>query len=204
MTLKITSAEFITSAPSIKEAPSWELPEIALVGRSNVGKSSFINTLLNRKQLAKTSNTPGKTRLLNFYEINHTFAFVDLPGYGYAKVSKTMQAQWQKNFQVYLKQRQNLVLVIQLIDSRLEPQVSDKSMLEWLKANDIPVIIVLTKVDKISRNDLGKHVARTAKVLELERSQITTFSAETGWGKEESLSFVDQYLDMVAAHRPLG
>lgn len=201
MTVKIQSAQFITSAPSIKEAPVWALPEIALVGRSNVGKSSFINAVLGRKNLAKTSNTPGKTRLLNFYEINQQFAFVDLPGYGYAKVSKTMQMQWQKHFQVYLQKRQNLVLVIQLIDARHEPQTSDQQMLSWLQERDIPVIVVLTKMDKIPRSDLSKQVQQAAKHLKLHPDQIFTFSAETGWGKDAFGSFLSEYLKTVSEVR---
>ncbi len=198
MALKIQNAKFITSAPSIKEAPEWELPEIAMVGRSNVGKSSFINALTNRKNLAKTSNTPGKTRLMNFYEIDSHFALVDLPGYGYAKVSKTMQEQWQKNFQVYLKKRRQLVLVIQLIDSRHGPQESDEQMLSWLEKNDIPVILVLTKIDKISRNDVEKHCLASAKAIGLDRDQVFTFSAETKWGKDQMLSFLGEYLASAA------
>lgn len=202
MSLKITAAEYITSAPTLKECPDWDLPEIAMVGRSNVGKSSFINTLTHRKNLAKTSNTPGKTRLMNFYRIDPAFALVDLPGYGYAKVSKTMQAQWQKHFQVYLQKRPNLILVVQLIDARHGPQDSDEQMLSWLEHRDIPVVLVLTKVDKISRNDLGKQVQETARKLGLNPDQLFTFSAETGWGKEPFLSFLGDYLAASAKARP--
>lgn len=198
MAIKIASAAFVTSAPSLKEAPTWTLPEIAMVGRSNVGKSSFINTLVGRKNLAKTSNTPGKTRLINFYEINEAFSLVDLPGYGYAKVSKTMQAQWQRDLQTYLEKRRNLILVIQLIDARHGPQDSDEQMLAWLEHREIPTVLVLTKADKISRNDLGKQVQQTAKKLELRPDQVFTFSAETGWGKDAFLSFLGDYLKTVA------
>lgn len=204
MALKITSAEFVTSAPSLKETPEWDLPEIAMVGRSNVGKSSLINTLVNRKKLAQTSNTPGKTRLMNFYNINNAFALVDLPGYGYAKVSKTMQAQWQKHFQKYLQKRPNLAMVIQLIDARHGPQDSDEQMLAWLEQHDIPVVLVLTKMDKISRNDLGKHVQQAAKTLRLQPDQIFTFSAQTGWGKDALLTFIGEYLKTVAERPSLG
>jgi GTP-binding protein len=194
MVLKITSAEFETSAPSLKEAPPWSLVEIAMVGRSNVGKSSFINALTGRKNLAKTSNTPGKTRLINFYKINDSFAFVDLPGYGYAKVSKAMQSQWQKHLQAYLEKRENLKLVIQLIDTRHVPQESDIQMIEWLLYQQIPIAVVLTKADKISRNDLAKHVRKACTVLQLDQDQVLTFSAETGWGKEKILKFLGQFL----------
>jgi GTP-binding protein len=195
--MKILSAEYVISAPSIKEAPDWSLPEIAMVGRSNVGKSSLINRLTGRKKLAQTSNTPGKTRLMNFYNINNTLSLVDLPGYGYAKVSKTMQANWQKHFQIYLSKRKNLTLVIQLIDARHGPQALDEQMLSWLESHNLPVILVLTKVDKISRNDLGKQVALTAKELGLSPDQVFTFSAETGWGKDALWSFLGDYLKHV-------
>lgn len=160
--LKITEANFITSAPSLKECPTWTLPEIAMVGRSNVGKSSLINKLTNRKGLAKTSNTPGKTRLINFYEINKTFSLVDLPGYGYAKVSHSIQATWQKNLETYLSKRDNLMLIIQLIDARHGPQPNDLQMAAWLASQRLPVLVVMTKVDKLSKNDLSKQLALTA------------------------------------------
>lgn len=196
--LKIHSAEFITSAPSLNQAPDWALPEIAMVGRSNVGKSRFINALAGRKNLAKTSNTPGKTRLINFYNINGRFALVDLPGYGYAKVSKMMQAQWQKHLQNFLEKRRNLMLVIQLIDARHGPQDSDEQMLSWLEHQDIPVVLVLTKADKISRNELAQQVQKAAERLGLKAEQIFTFSAVTGWGRDPVLAFLDQYLKAVA------
>ncbi len=194
MTMRITQSEFVTSAPTIKEAPTWMFPEIAMVGRSNVGKSSLINMLTNRKNLAKTSNTPGKTRLINFYKINDDFSLVDLPGYGYAKVSKTMQEQWQRHLQTYLRKRENLKLVIQLIDARHGPQSSDEQMLSWLEHNEIPTIIILTKIDKISRSEIQKSIQAAARQLGLKPDQIFAVSAETGWGKEALLGFLGEYL----------
>jgi GTP-binding protein len=197
MSFKITSAEFVTSAPSLKEAPPWSLPEIVMVGRSNVGKSSLINTLVNRKGLAKTSNTPGKTRLMNFYKINERFAFVDLPGYGYARVSKTMQAQWKKQLTSYMEKRKNLVLVIQLIDSRHGPQESDEQMLAWLNQQNLPVVLVMTKGDKISRTELAKQEQAAVKKLGISPDNILTFSAQTGYGKDALLSCLGHYLETV-------
>lgn len=197
--MKLAKAEYVTSAPTLQEAPPWNLPEIVLVGRSNVGKSSFINTLVNRKNLAKTSNTPGKTRLMNFYKVNDRFAFVDLPGYGYAKVSKAMQAQWQKQLTRYLEKRPNLVLVIQLIDARHGPQESDRQMFSWLMHHQKPTLVVLTKADKISRSDLGKQVQATGKGLGISPDQVLPFSAETGWGKDAVLSCLGDYMDEIAS-----
>ena len=141
------SAVFIKSAPSINEAPDLgNKPEIVLVGRSNVGKSSFINAITSRKGLAKTSNTPGKTRLINYYLIDDSWVFVDLPGYGYAKVSKSEQQQWRKNLERFLTERKEIRAVIQLIDARHGPKESDIQMREWLALQDYEQIIILTKI----------------------------------------------------------
>ncbi len=184
---KVQSAAFITSAPTLSQCPDWELPEIAMVGRSNVGKSSLINCLLNRKNLAKTSNTPGKTRLINFYRITSSvgeFALVDLPGYGYAKVSKAMQQDWDRHMTAFLQKRSNLVGALQLIDARHAPQPADLQMLAWLRAQEILFKVVLTKVDKISRNDSQKQVVICAKALGVSAGEVIVFSAETGFGKD--------------------
>lgn len=177
-------AYYVKSSPGIKDCPEWILPEVALVGRSNVGKSSLINTLVGQKNLAKTSNTPGKTRLLNFYNINEKLVLVDLPGYGYAKVSKSMQAQWQKEFQRYLTQRPNMQFVIQLIDGRHGPQANDEQMLNWLMENGISVVIVLTKLDKLSKNDVNKHIQQAIQALGVGKDNVIPFSAQSGLGKE--------------------
>lgn len=152
--MKITKAKFLISAPTIKECPDLKLPEFALIGRSNVGKSSFINALVNINGLAKTSNTPGKTKLINLFNINDKFIFADLPGYGYAKVSGKVQNQWQKSLEQYLLKRESLVSLIQLIDSRHPIQQNDLQMAEWIKYNKLPCFVVATKVDQISRSKI--------------------------------------------------
>lgn len=156
--MKIKSAKFLISSPDLKRCPELNLPEFALLGRSNVGKSTFINTLVNQSKLAKTSNTPGKTRLINLFQVEtdtKPFILADLPGYGYAKVSKAEQESWQKNLETYLLKRK-LTSTIQFIDSRHDIQKNDIAMQEWLKYHSIPCINVLTKADYVSRNELNK------------------------------------------------
>ncbi len=159
--MKIKSAKFLISSPNLKLCPQLDKCEFALLGRSNVGKSTFINTLCNQSKLAKTSNTPGKTRLINLFEIitdKKPFILADLPGYGYAKVSKKEQDSWQKNLEEYLLKR-NLTSTIQFIDARHDIQKNDILMQEWLKFNNIPCINILTKCDYISRNEITKKLA---------------------------------------------
>lgn len=164
--MKIKSAKFLISSPDLKRCPDIVFPEFALLGRSNVGKSTFINTLVNQSKLAKTSNTPGKTRLINLFEINtdlKPFILADLPGYGFAKVSKKEQDSWQKNLEEYLLKRKNLITTIQFIDARHDIQKNDIAMQEWLKFNNIPCFNILTKCDYISRNEVAKKIAQTEK-----------------------------------------
>jgi len=149
--MKITKARFITSAPSLSECPELNLPEFALIGRSNTGKSSFINALVNIRGLAKTSNTPGKTKLINLFNINDKFIFADLPGYGYAQVSASEQNKWQKNLEQYLLNRKSIVSLIQFIDSRHPIQKNDLQMAEWIKFNKLPFFVTASKIDKISK-----------------------------------------------------
>lgn len=179
---KITSAEFITSATCLKNCPDFNLPEIALIGRSNVGKSSFINTLVNRKRLAHTSNTPGKTRLINLYNINKKLIIADLPGYGYAKVSLTEREKWKKTLEEYITKRDSLKAVIQFIDARHEVQNNDLLMREWLDYHEIPVITVATKIDTVSKNKIRKFVQTIAETL---KTEVIAFSAVTGEGKNK-------------------
>lgn len=203
--MKINDAQFIKSAPTLKDVPDFGgLPEVALVGRSNVGKSSFINSLLLRKGLAQTSNTPGKTRLINLYDVNFDedkkkMIFADLPGYGYAKRSKTEQAQWQKNFQIYLSRRDPLRLVVQLLDARHLPQDSDIQMLDWLSDQERPVMLVLTKTDKLKKSELARHVTQTARALEIEEDMLLPYSAETNRGREEVWAFLRELQEDASA-----
>ena len=146
------SAKFIISAEKLSQCPSFNMPEFPLLGRSNVGKSSFINALANNKKLAKTSNTPGKTRLINFFNFSDKFMIADLPGYGYAKVSKEAQNRWQKYLEEYLLKREEISSLIQLVDGRHEIQKNDYQMREWVMAYDLPIITVVTKMDYVPKN----------------------------------------------------
>lgn len=181
--MKITSTEFVKSAFEKAHWTTDGRPEIAFLGRSNVGKSSLINSLLLRKGLARTSNTPGRTQSVNFFLINDAFYFADLPGYGYAKVSKTMRADWGKMAEEYLAERDELALCIQLIDSRHKPTQLDVQLNEWLVFNNKPHLIVATKADKNSNNELRKSLAETTKILS--GAKIIAYSATTGRGRDE-------------------
>lgn len=181
--MKITSAEFIKSAFNESHWTTDGLPEIAFLGRSNVGKSSLINSLLQRKGLARTSNTPGRTQSINFFLINEQFYFVDLPGYGYAKVSKTMRADWGKMAEEYLAERGELALSVQLIDSRHSPTELDRQLHEWLVYHQKNHVIVATKADKLSSNKLKKSLQEIEAAIGTE-SKIIPFSSQTGKGRD--------------------
>ncbi len=180
--MKITSAEFTKSAFNESHWTTDELPEIAFLGRSNVGKSSLLNSLLQRKGLARTSNTPGRTQSINFFLINEKFYFVDLPGYGYARVSKAMRSDWGKMAEEYLANRRQLMLSIHLIDSRHKPTELDRQLHEWLVFHRKNHIIVATKADKLSKNKLNKSFQEIEN--ELPDSKIIAYSALTGKGKD--------------------
>lgn len=183
-TYKTPQVEFVLSAPDLKFCPDLGgKPEFALLGRSNVGKSSFINKLTRRKRLAHTSNTPGKTRLLNYYLVNDSWALVDLPGYGFAKVSKKEQARWRDALEEYMLNRETLQGVVQLIDSRHGAQKNDIEMNRWLLESGIPAAVVLTKTDKSKKSTHGKLLAQTKKALSAEKGYFL-FSADTGAGAE--------------------
>ena len=182
--MKITAAEFIKSAFNESHWTTEGLPEIAFLGRSNVGKSSLINSLLQRKGLARTSNTPGRTQSINFFLINEQFYFVDLPGYGYAKVSKTMRADWGKMAEEYLAERQELALCVQLIDSRHLPTALDRQLHEWLAFHGKRHVIVATKADKLSSNKLNKSLREIEAALEQPESGLIAYSAQTGKGRD--------------------
>ncbi|MBR7553434.1 ribosome biogenesis GTP-binding protein YihA/YsxC [Allobacillus sp. GCM10007491] len=193
--MKINQAELIISAVSAKQYPEGGLPEIALAGRSNVGKSSFINKMINRKALARTSSKPGKTQTLNFYQLNESFYFVDVPGYGYAKVSKKEREAWGKMMEEYFVTRESLKATVLLIDSRHEPTKDDQVMYDFLKHYEIPVIVVATKIDKLSKSKKAKHLKIIKDVLELEsEDHLVGFSAETAEGKEEAWRYVTSYI----------
>lgn len=193
--MKVTNAEIVISAVSQKQYPADRLPEIALAGRSNVGKSSFINTLINRKNLARTSSKPGKTQTLNFYRINGFFYFVDVPGYGYAKVSKSEREKWGGMMEEYFQTRDTLKTVLLITDIRHEPSKDDVQMYHFLKHFELPVIIVGTKLDKIPKNKKSQHIKRTKEAFQMEAEDyLLPFSSETGEGKEEAWGLLKKYI----------
>lgn len=191
----VKSAEFVTSAVGPKQYPTDGLPEIALSGRSNVGKSSMVNKFINRKNLAHTSSQPGKTQTMNYYRVNNNFYFVDLPGYGYAKVSHTEKEKWGRFIDEYLTKRKNLCGVIQLVDLRHPPSKDDVSMYDWLMHMNHDVLVVATKCDKLSKGQWQKQVKQIKDGLKARPGQqIIPFSAETGQGIEEIHAWVEEKL----------
>lgn len=185
MTWKVLKAEFVTSATSPEGYPKLGLPEVAFAGRSNVGKSSLINCLTNRKKLAKTSSTPGKTRQINFFNINDELIFVDLPGYGWAKVSKEEKSAWGEMVSQYLTGRDFLKAVIVILDVRREISSLDLKLYEMLAELGLPSITVLTKVDKVTQSESAIRRNELKKVLDLNAWEIILFSSVTGRGKKE-------------------
>jgi len=185
--IKIKNSDFVISAVKKEQYPITGLPEIAFVGRSNVGKSSIINALTNRKKLAKVSQTPGKTRLINFFIINgDEFYLVDLPGYGYAKVSKTEKASWGKTIETYLNGRQELKRVVLLVDSRHKPTADDIQMHEWIKFYGYDEVVIATKSDKLSNNELRKSEKVIRETLNLgKEDKLYFFSSLNKKGKDE-------------------
>src|SRR5688572_9507673 len=180
--MKITSAEFVRSALEKRHWPADRRPEIAFLGRSNVGKSSLLNSLLQRRELARTSNTPGRTQSINFFLVNDTFYFVDLTGYGFAKVSKSMKEDWGKMAAEYLGERAELSLCIQLVDSRHKPSKLDLQLHEWLVFHQKEHIVVATKSDKLSSNELSKQMRVIGE--EMPSSKVIAYSSQTGKGRE--------------------
>ncbi len=184
--MKVIDAEIIISAVQPEQYPKDALPEFALTGRSNVGKSSLINKLIQRKSLARTSSKPGKTQTLNFYLINKSFYFVDLPGYGFAKVPKTEKEKWGNMVEKYVLSRTNLKTVMQIVDLRHPPTKNDQMMFEWLTYHDIPVIVVGTKADKIPKGKWDKHRKIIKETLNMkDNGKLFLFSSETGYGKDQ-------------------
>lgn len=187
MKVNTHNADILLSATNKGHYPQDDIPEVALAGRSNVGKSSFINTMLNRKNLARTSGKPGKTQLLNFFNIDDKLRFVDVPGYGYARVSKKEREKWGKMIEEYLTTRENLRAVISLVDLRHEPSADDVQMYEFLKYYEIPVILVATKADKIPRGKWNKHESMIKKKLDFDKTDtFIIFSSVNKTGVEEA------------------
>lgn len=182
--MKILSAEFVTSATAPKGYPPTRLPEIAFAGRSNVGKSSLINTLVNRKRLVKTSRTPGRTQLINFFDINDRFTFVDLPGYGYAKVPEAIRRKWGPMIETYLASRETLRGVVVLVDIRRTPGTEEIDLLHWLDAHKLPSLLAATKADKLSRSKQNVQIAKIADCLRTPPERIVRFSAQTRQGRD--------------------
>jgi len=183
----IKNVEFVKSAVKPAHYPEYNFPEIAFAGRSNVGKSSLINTLIQRKDMVKTSSKPGCTQLINFFLINETLSFVDLPGYGYAKVSKKVRAQWQPMVDQYLTDRKNLLGLILLIDIRRDPKKEEFELVEWLEAHKMPYLVILTKADKISKIKQKKRLVSICSKLQREENGIILFSVKTKQGRDTIL-----------------
>ena len=193
--MKVTSAEFIISAVKPEQYPTDGLPEIALAGRSNVGKSSFINRLIHRKNLARTSSKPGKTQPLNYYKVNEMFYFVDVPGYGYAKVSKSEREAWGRMLENYLTTHAPLSLVLVIVDLRHAPSADDCQMVDYLLHYKIPFAVVATKADKIPKGKREKHLKIVKETLQLPKYvQVIMFSAQEDIGKDIAWQMISPYI----------
>jgi len=192
--MKILSAEFVTSAANPSQYPPEGLPEIAFAGRSNVGKSSLINVLVNRKHLVKTSSTPGRTQLVNFFDINDYFTFVDLPGYGYARVPASVKKKWGPMIETYLSGRSTLKGVVVILDIRRTPREEEHNLIAWLAHYSIARILVLTKADKLSKTKQDKQRAAVARFLALDSSELILFSAKSRKGREDVWQAIEQFL----------
>jgi GTP-binding protein len=190
--MEIKSATFISSYTQISKLPAGNKPELAFIGRSNVGKSSLLNMLCGQKKLAKTSQTPGKTQTINHFLINDEWYLVDLPGYGFAKVSKAQRESWEKMIRNYLSKRENLVCVFVLVDARLEPQKNDLDFINWLGENQVPLSIIFTKCDKLSKTAVAANISKFEKeLLKYWEALPSVFSssAEKQTGREEILAY---------------
>lgn len=193
--MNIKNAKYELTAVRPDQYPTLHLPEIALVGRSNVGKSSIINTLLNRKNLARVAAEPGKTRQINFYNIDGTLFFADLPGYGYARVSKTEKDSWAEMIETYLNSRKQLQLIIMLVDIRHTPSNDDQTMFDWLANQDRSRLVVATKLDKITRGQVQKQLQDIRSTLVMNPGEtLIPFSAVTGQGRDEIWNQINQLI----------
>jgi len=192
--MKITSAEFITSATRPSQYPPVGLPEIAFAGRSNVGKSSLINVLVNRKRLVKTSSTPGRTQLVNFFDINDHVTFVDLPGYGYAKVPASVRKKWGPMIETYLSGRTTLKGVVLILDIRRIPREQEHDLIAWLEHYSIARILVLTKADKLSKTRQDQQRAAIGRTLAVDPGELIRFSAKSRQGRDEVWQAIEIWL----------
>ncbi len=190
-------AKFITSAPSLRDCPEPDLPEICFAGRSNVGKSSLINRITNKKRLARTSNTPGKTQQMNFYQIDDAFFIVDLPGFGFAKVPKKERDRWGRDIQEYLSKRSTLKLILHLVDSRHNPTALDEEFFYWMASNEKPFAVLLTKADKLSNNKIASAKKQTKDILAEMNIEVPIIpcSANSGAGEEDIRSLISDFLE---------
>jgi GTP-binding protein len=202
--LIIKSTEFIKSAAKPAHYPPADRPEIAFAGRSNVGKSSLINVLVNRKNLVRTSSTPGRTQLINFFAVNDQFTLVDLPGYGYARVPLAVKKEWGPMMERYLSSRPTLRGVVLIFDIRRTPVAEDRQMLDWLRAYGITPLLVITKCDKVSRNEKMKQAALIAGSLGIDKGELTFFSTLTREGKDEIWRQIDRLLFPEAEEGQMG
>ena len=197
--MKIKSVSFVVSNTDHKKCPEDGLPEFAFIGRSNVGKSSLINLLTGNKKLAKTSSTPGKTQLINHFVINDQWYLVDLPGYGYAKVSKSARSNWEKFIADYLTNTKSLMTIFILLDSRLEPQKIDLEFINWCGEKQLPFVLVFTKIDKLSSSALQRNTSKFKKEMLKtweEMPPVFTTSSISGFGNEPILNYIDQILEI--------
>ena len=196
--LVIRNVEFIGGmAEKHGWRPESSLPEVAFAGRSNVGKSSLLNTLVRRKSFARVSRTPGRTREINFFRVNNTYILVDLPGYGYARISKTKKAEWRPMIESYLRRTTQLRGLVLLLDIRREPSDDDRAMLDFLAELGVPTIVALTKADKLTKADAREKVAGVSRMLALEPDQVIQFSAQSGEGRVELLEAITQLVEKV-------
>ncbi len=194
--MNVNNVELTAVCGRKDQYPDAELPEVAFVGKSNVGKSSLINCMVNRKSLARTSQNPGKTRTINFYNVEDIVHFVDLPGYGYARASKTEVAKWGKMIEEYLLERKQLKSIILLIDIRHEPSANDKMMYDWLKHYGYKIIIVTTKSDKLKRSQLNKHISMISKGLNISKEDILIpFSSQNKDGRERLWDIIKKVIE---------
>jgi len=191
----IKTVEFIKSAVKPSQYPEYDFPEIAFAGRSNVGKSSLINTLIQRKNMVKTSSKPGCTQLINFFLVNDNLSFVDLPGYGYAKVSKKIRSQWQPMVNLYLSQRQSLLGLILLIDIRRDPGKEELDMIDWMESHEMPYLVILTKSDKLSKTKQQKRLLSICSQIDREKNGVILFSAKTKKGRDTILEEIESLID---------